>query len=658
MDKLLWYINRLKAMELKEIFWRIDQKKIEFFERQRFNKTNIKSYDKINFYNSHLYLTNYKKYRINLNYENTEFSKEFVDEFWGNYKYKINGTYAWNSGFHYGKKWPNAFAYDISYKQKDEIGDARTNWEINRHHHLVQLAKLYFVTKDKKYLTELENAFYDWCDKNNFLNGIAWTSVMEVSIRAFSWIVILGFLEKSKDINYKFLEDLKKAILNSVEYTTNHYSRYSSANNHLVVEMVVIGITGIIFDIKEWINLANKTLEYEMKNQNYDDGVNKEQSPHYQTFVMESVMLFLLFCKRNNIYYNGELEQTLKKMCEYISDLSDISGEVANTGDSDEGKLLDISGTKFNHYKYVLELGSVLFEKKYTDLNKCNENIKWLFKENEILKIKEKYKNNRSKCYKNGGHSVLKYKENHKERIMTVDHAELGFGSIAAHGHADALSITLSIDGEKFFIDPGTYIYHIKKEWRDYFRRTINHNTICIGNKDQSEMKGAFLWGKRANCKLNKFATSETEDYLDVEHDGYRPNIHQRKIKYFKPDIYIIEDIVKNDFDYYELTYVLGDNIDINISENAIELKGKKNKVYLNFFKNEEIILDRVWNSETYSKKAETNALRIKNRKNNRIITIISINERVDKVESNGELLKFNYGKKNYQYKIDGGIEK
>ena len=56
----------------------------------------------------------------------------------------------------------------------------------------------------------------------------------------------------------------------------------------------------------------------------------------------------------------------------------------------------------------------------------------------------------------------------------------LGFTSIAAHGHADALAMVLSIGGDELFIDPGTYAYHTEQKWRDYFKGTSAHNTVRI----------------------------------------------------------------------------------------------------------------------------------------------------------------------------------
>ena len=77
---------------------------------------------------------------------------------------------------------------------------------------------------------------------------------------------------------------------------------------------------------------------------------------------------------------------------------------------------------------------------------------------------------------------------------LVMDHGPLGYLSIAAHGHADALSVLLSIDGEPVLVDPGTYLYHSGGAWRDWFRSTRAHNTLTIADADQSVMSGAFNW--------------------------------------------------------------------------------------------------------------------------------------------------------------------
>ena len=62
--------------------------------------------------------------------------------------------------------------------------------------------------------------------------------------------------------------------------------------------------------------------------------------------------------------------------------------------------------------------------------------------------------------------------------------------SIAAHAHADALSIELRCGGVEVLVDPGTYTYQGEPEWRTYFRSTIGHNCLELGGEDQSVAGG------------------------------------------------------------------------------------------------------------------------------------------------------------------------
>jgi hypothetical protein len=123
-----------------------------------------------------------------------------------------------------------------------------------------------------------------------------------------------------------------------------------------------------------------------------------------------------------------------------------------------------------------------------------------------------------------------------QDRIsVTFDCGELGFKSIAAHGHADALSFTLRAFGTDIIVDPGTYDYFTYPAWRDYFRSTRAHNTIVIDGRDQSEMLGLFLWGRRAEARCLQWEASGDEAVIVGEHDGYcclsDPVSHRRTIR-------------------------------------------------------------------------------------------------------------------------------
>ena len=65
-----------------------------------------------------------------------------------------------------------------------------------------------------------------------------------------------------------------------------------------------------------------------------------------------------------------------------------------------------------------------------------------------------------------------------------------GFLSIAAHAHADALSVEVRHDGVDILADPGTYCYHGEPAWREWFRSTAAHNTVEVGGVTQAESGG------------------------------------------------------------------------------------------------------------------------------------------------------------------------
>ena len=110
--------------------------------------------------------------------------------------------------------------------------------------------------------------------------------------------------------------------------------------------------------------------------------------------------------------------------------------------------------------------------------------------------------------------------------------------SLAAHGHADALSFTLGVGGEELLIDPGTYDYHRRPRWRAYFRGTSAHNTVRVDGRDQSEPGGSFLWTRHAQVRTLSWTGDASIDRLVAEHDGYRrlddPLVHRREMVYEK----------------------------------------------------------------------------------------------------------------------------
>lgn len=490
-----WFINRIIAMKPQEILWRLQQKCL-FKEEKKYFYSLHKPVTEIplpqNLSDLHIDID-----RLSINWDNDDWTVFQTLDLFGVYEYRQYRK-KWNAGFQTENNWPeDLFSPSINISQRTDIGDIRTNWELNRHFQFAALAKSYFITKDDVYLSEFVELFYDWNERNAFLHGVEWTSAMELAIRVNSWVYAFAFLKKA-GCDSSILKDLEHGILVMIFYILKHRARYSSANNHLIIEMYAVALVGIIANYAPWKEKAIKVLTEELPKQNYADGVNKEMSLHYQAFVMEAYGLLWLLMQKNQIEIPEIWHHYLSAMTEFIADSTDDFGATMEFGDNDEGKILDLRGKIDNYYQYVLNLMGCLLETNYTD-TPWHENLKWIVPQNMRGK-NEKYVPKLVCSRKEGGYTFLRSKD--RRILIGIDHGDLGFRSIAAHGHADALSFQIFFDGKPVFVDSGTYNYHYTSKERDYYRSTVAHNTVMADGKEQSEMLGPFIWGKRAKTKL------------------------------------------------------------------------------------------------------------------------------------------------------------
>ncbi len=99
------------------------------------------------------------------------------------------------------------------------------------------------------------------------------------------------------------------------------------------------------------------------------------------------------------------------------------------------------------------------------------------------------------------------------------DAGPLGYLSIAAHGHADALQVTLSDEELELVTDPGTGSYHGDRARRAAFRGTAFHATVAVDGLDQAEQAGPFLWRRHYRAALR--VCDLGAGVAVGEHDGY-----------------------------------------------------------------------------------------------------------------------------------------
>src|ERR1700730_722775 len=137
-----------------------------------------------------------------------------------------------------GKRAPRKVWFKVPYLNFEEVGDHKIIWELNRHQHLVTLAKAYCLTGELRYVHELCTQWYQWNEENPYPIGINWSSSLEVSFRTLSWLWVRQLLANCPALPANFRSDLLLGLAQNARHVSRYLSTYFSPNTHLIGEAV------------------------------------------------------------------------------------------------------------------------------------------------------------------------------------------------------------------------------------------------------------------------------------------------------------------------------------------------------------------------------------------------------------------------------------
>lgn len=466
----------------------------------------------------------------------------------------------WNRDPKTGKQAPLRFGKTLNYRDESIVGDIKYLWEPSRHAQLVTLAQAWHLSRDERYAQGCRTLLESWFDQCPYPSGVHWTSSLEHAIRLVNWSFAWHLLNGDGATIFQGAagEAFKQRWLTSVyqhcQFISGHFSRYSSANNHLLGELMGLFTASITWPLwkrsHRWMNTARRELEREMLLQNAEDGVNREQANWYHHEVADMMIVSGLIARANGCDFSTAYWHRLRRMLEYIASIMDATGHVPNFGDADDAIIARLDpDPNVDVYRSLLATGAVLFdspELKFKSLmvgGVIDDKTRWLLGDSAAAKYDSIDMSQISlpirRDFLRAGYFILGDRfETRREVRIVADAGPLGYLSIAAHGHADALSFTLSAGGRELLIDPGTYAYHTQRMWRDYFKGTSAHNTVRIDRVDQSISGGNFLWIKHAQAQVIALERTPLMERWVASHDGYtrlkHPVTHRREILFEK----------------------------------------------------------------------------------------------------------------------------
>ncbi|MCH7872999.1 MAG: alginate lyase family protein, partial [Planctomycetes bacterium] len=450
----------------------------------------------------------------------------------------------WNRDHKAGIAAPMEFSPSIDYRDIQVTGDCKFVWEPNRHQHLVVLGRAYRATGNSRYAEAVAEQLESWLDQCPYGVGMNWRSPLELGVRLINWVWALELIRESGVIAGTLRTRLLESAALHVWEIARNYSRGSSANNHLIGEAAGVWVAAGYFDgladAARYRKEAGAILQDEIFKQTFEDGGGREQAFGYQVFVIQFFLIAGLVARKRGEDFPKSYWDRLELMLEFVAAMLEGGARLPMVGDADDGYVLDLDNDPVDPRGWLCIGAEVFGREDWADIaGTGDEAVTWLCDTASGGNQRPAQAGVRleSRAFPQSGYYLLQSGRRHeRDRISIVfDCGSLGYGPLAAHGHADALSFTLRAFGEDVLVDPGTYDYFSYPEWRAYFRSTRAHNTIVIDDLDQSEVSGLFLWERKARARCIEWAPSEGGGRIVAEHDGYTrlsdPVVHRRTLE-------------------------------------------------------------------------------------------------------------------------------
>jgi hypothetical protein len=481
--------------------------------------------------------------------------------------------------------WRNTYFDDIKISDKDP--DIRSVWEPARLQHVAILIN-HIIQNDNIESSDrlkdfTKNAIIKWLNENPFLFGPHYISAMECGLRIPLLFYCLKVLDNLGADDFQLILD---SIYRHAWWVSNRLSLYSSIGNHTIAEATGLIFGGAVYrstaEGSRWLAEGHELLKRELEHQIVKDGGPAEQSLNYHRFVLDLYWLAIDFLRKNNLHDCSSFGKRLTRAEQFMAAFESGCGSLPSIGDSDDGHAI---------------APGVYPRRPHPD--------------NKKLKIQ---------TFSKSGYTIY----NDKNVVLTFDHGPLGMAPLYNHGHADALSITLSVGGREILVDPGTYRYNGEPQFRRYFKSTRAHNTVTIDGQDQAIQQTGFIWSHPYNVKVLRNENLNGVWLIQAEHDGYlrykKPVKHMRSVLIFEGKKIIMQDKFSGEGTHeFELNFHLHPDATLSKCQgNLWYVYNGAAEIYITIFDQNNIrevkgerdpLLG--WFSRSYGQKCETSVLSI-----------------------------------------------
>lgn len=486
----------------------------------------------------------------------------------------------------------DAYAFSIDYRDASRTGIIKNIWEPSRHHQLTVLAAAYRLTGSTAYAEATARQLRSWWAANPFLSGVHWTSGIEVGIRLVSWAWIRRLLDGWVGASALFEgnPDALRQLQHHQAFLAEFFSTGSSANNHVIAEAAGLAVAGVAFPWFErsaaWADKGLAVVQRELRLQTDPDGLNRELASEYHGLVLELALAVAAELVLAGKRVPPALSEVIVRATDGLAAVVDSHLEPPRQGDGDDGYGLLLDEPARNRWGSLLAVGAATFGPlawwpAVPALDVTGAALSTALRGN-LDATPASRPTRRSATFATSGMTILLATDARGGELWCrLDAGPHGYLSIAAHAHADALSIELRHDGVDVLADPGTYCYHGDDAARAYFRSTLGHNTLELGGTDQSSSGGPFLWTRHAESELLSVTGAGSAPVVTWagEHHGYAvlvpPAVHRRSVTLDRGQLCleVVDQVVGDGNHACRLSWHLGPGVTCHLEGDVAELR-------------------------------------------------------------------------------------
>ena len=414
-------------------------------------------------------------------------------------------------------------------------GETQFNIQKHRHQWVLPQAKVYWATKDEKYVKSYIEVYSSWlaahpCPGNPSDGyGIAsknplrdmWTDLQATS-RVMDQISVLDYYISSDSFTPEFFSHFLVAFADAVEcIRANPY--YEQLSNHRLYEIQAVFAAAIMMPefkaAAEWLAEASNDIKTQLQIQFAEDGVLVEMDPGYH---IPMVAIFydshkIAAANNKTSAFPDNYTTSLEKAVRFVRDLAYPDYSIENFNDVRSSSWNKSTLTK-NFVKYAemfpddptLEYWATGFSS-----GSAPEELLSTYTATGWYML-------RNAWHRNSTMLVLKNNYNVREN-----------GGVWWHCQPDNGTVSLYSKGRHFLPDAGAYTYTNGSD-RDAFRATAMHNTLTRN-----------LETIAANRMLGEFVNSSVSDdvlMVHVKNQSYGNLRHERVVFMVEGKYYVIVD--------------------------------------------------------------------------------------------------------------------